>query len=290
MFTVLLYYKYVDLAYPQEVRDWQFALCEKLDLKGRILIAAEGINGTVCGEPEDIEEYKRITAEDSRFTDVIFKESSADEQVFPKLRVVVREEIVTLGTGDAVSAAAGGEHLRPDQLNALLHSGEEFYLFDARNNYESVVGKFRNAITPDIHNFRELPEKLKEYEFLKTKKIVTYCTGGVRCEKFSALMKKEGFENVYQLDGGIVTYGEQFPDDGYEGKCYVFDKRISVAINTPQKEVLVSRCVHCATPTARMINCSDVLCNKQIVCCSDCDQKFRGGCSEVCGSRSRYTA
>ncbi len=288
MYTVLLYYKYVDIADPQEVRDWQFTLCEQLGLKGRILIATEGINGTVCGEPEQIEEYKRITGNDSRFADIIYKVSTADEQVFPKLRVAVRNEIVTLGTSDDVRAAEGAQHISPADLNALLHSGEEFYLFDARNNYESAVGKFRNAITPDVENFRDLPAKLKEYEFLKNKKVVTYCTGGVRCEKFSALMKKEGFENVYQLDGGIVTYGEQFPDDGWEGKCYVFDKRIMVDINTPEKEIIVSHCLHCGIATPRMINCANVLCNEQFVCCVACDQKFMGGCSEECSKKSRY--
>ncbi len=287
-FTVLLYYKYVPIGDVQEVRDWQFALCEKLSLKGRILIAKEGINGTVCGTHEATEEYKRITGSDARFVDITYKESDAHEQVFPKLRVVVRDEIVTLGVGNDVSADHGAEHISPADLNSLLHSGEEFYLFDARNNYESMVGKFCNAITPDVDNFRDLPAKLKEFEFLKNKKVVTYCTGGVRCEKFSALMKKEGFENVYQLDGGIVTYGEQFPDDGWEGKCYVFDKRIMVDINTPEKEVLVSTCHHCGTPSARMINCANVLCNKQIVCCEACDAQFQGGCREECAKKSRY--
>lgn len=288
MFTVLLYYKYVELTDPETVRNSQFELCKKLNLKGRILIATEGINGTVCGTSEEIEEYKKATLSDPRFSDIVFKVSYANEQVFPKLRVVVRPEIVTLGVGNEVSAADGAQHLTPMELNALLHSGEEFYFFDARNNYESAVGKFRNAITPDVNNFRDLPEKLKEYEFLKKKKIVTYCTGGVRCEKFSALMKKEGFENVYQLDGGIVTYGEQFPDDGYEGKCYVFDKRISVDVNTPEKEILVSSCLHCGVGTARIINCSNVLCNKQIICCESCETQFSGGCSSDCAVKSRY--
>ncbi len=288
MFKVLLYYKYVDIADAQKVRDEQYALCQKLDLKGRILIAEEGINGTVCGEANAIEKYKIETAKDDKFSDIVFKESDSSEQVFPKLRVVVRDEIVTLGVGNKVSAAEGAEHISPADLNALLHSGEEFYLFDARNRYESEVGNFRNAIMPDIDNFRELPGKLKEYEYLKDKKVVTYCTGGVRCEKFSALMKTEGFKNVYQLDGGIVTYGEQFPDDGWQGKCYVFDKRIMVDINTPEKEVLVSCCFNCGKPSARMINCSNVECNRQFVCCVECDSLFNGGCSVDCGKKSRY--
>lgn len=288
MYRVLLYYKYVQIDDPELVKNSQIELCKKLNLLGRILIATEGINGTVCGTEAEIEEYKKAMGEDERFADIIYKESSAEEQVFPKLRVAVRTEIVTLSAGDEVKAEEAAQYITPDELNALMHSGEEFYLLDARNNYEWAVGKFKDAITPDIENFRDFPKAIKEYEPLKKKKIVTYCTGGVRCEKASALMKKEGFENVYQLHGGIVTYGNQFPDDGYEGKCYVFDKRITVDVNTPDKEVIISKCHHCGTRTARIINCSNVLCNKQIICCESCDAQFQGGCSDECGKHSRY--
>jgi UPF0176 protein len=284
---VLLYYKYVQIADPQALRDEHFALCERLGLKGRILLASEGINGTVCGEETEIEEYKHVMRSDSRFEDVEFKESFSAEQVFPKLRVAVRTEIVTLGV-ENVTVEDKAEYISPDELNSLMHSGEEYYLFDARNEYEWRVGKFKNAITPNIENFRELPEKLKEYEFLKKKKVITYCTGGVRCEKFSALLKKEGFEDVKQLHGGIVTYGLTHPDDGYLGKCYVFDKRITVDVNTPEKEVVISVCHHCGQNSVRFINCSDVTCNKQILCCEICDEKFNGGCTVECGKKSRY--
>jgi UPF0176 protein len=288
MLKVLLYYKYVPVADPNELRNSQFELCQKLSLKGRILIAEEGLNGTVCGTFEDCEEYKRVTLSDPRFADMEFKESEAEEQVFPKLRVVVRDEIVTLGVGREVSAEDRAEYISPEELNALMHSGEEYYLLDARNNYESMVGKFHNAITPNIDNFRDFPTALEQLAELKNKKIVTYCTGGVRCEKASALMKKMGFEDVKQLHGGIVTYGNEFPDDGWEGKCYVFDKRIALDVNSPDKEVIVSTCHHCGQKSARVINCSNVLCNIQMICCEECDAKFSGGCSEECAQKSRY--
>lgn len=289
MLKVLLYYKYVDISDPQVLRDSQFELCSKLNLKGRILIAEEGINGTVCGSIDDCDEYIKVTCSDPQFVDMEFKESVSDEQVFPKLRIVVRDEIVTLGVGNEVSAEDHAEYISPEELNMLMHSGEEYYLVDARNNYESMVGKFRNAITPNISNFRDFPATLEKMADLKNKKIVTYCTGGVRCEKASALMKKMGFENVKQLHGGIVTYGNQFPDDGWEGKCYVFDKRIALDINSAEKEILVSKCIHCAQKSARVVNCSNVLCNIQMVCCEICDLKFNGGCSAECGTKSRYT-
>jgi UPF0176 protein len=281
MYTALLYYKYVHIDAVQAFRDSQFELCRRLNLKGRILIAEEGLNGTVCGLAADIEEYKRVTLSDSRFADMEFKEDAVDRQVFPRLRVKVREEIVTLGVPD-VSADDKADYITPAELNTLMHSGEEFYLFDARNDYESKVGKFHNAITPDVDHFRELPGKLQEYAFLKNKKVVTYCTGGVRCEKFSALLKKEGFENVQQLHGGIVNYGRQFPDDGWEGKLYVFDDRITVDINTPEKEVLVSSCQYCGGKTARIINCANAACDEQYVCCETCQKDHAGFCSTQC--------
>ncbi len=284
---VLLYYKYVDIENPVTFRQEQYDLCLKLNLKGRILIAGEGINGTVCGEESEIEIYKNFMLELEQFNDMEFKVSDCEEQVFPKLRVVVRDEIVTLGI-KGVSAKDCAQHITPDELNTLMHSGEEYYLFDARNGYESLVGKFKDAITPDISNFRFLPEKLNEYEYLKKKKIVTYCTGGVRCEKFSALLKKEGFEDVMQLLGGIVKYGEAYPDDGYEGRLYVFDKRITVRVNSSDKEVVISNCIHCKCKSTQFINCSNVECNVQIICCGECDVKFSGGCSEDCGKKSRY--
>jgi UPF0176 protein len=284
MYTVLLYYTYVRIDDPQELRDRQHALCVRLGLKGRILVAEEGLNGTVCGLSGNIAEYMKETSSDLRFSDMEFKEDLVDRQVFPRLRVAVRSEIVTLGVAD-VSAAAKAEYITPSDLNALMHSGEEYYLFDARNNYESKVGKFRDAITPDVSHFRELPEKLNDYAALKKKTVVTYCTGGVRCEKFSALLKKEGFEKVYQLHGGIVNYGREFPDDGWEGKLYVFDDRVTVAVNSPDKEVIVSTCLYCALKTARIINCANADCDEQYVCCESCEERNRGFCSTTCSER-----
>lgn len=288
MLRVLLYYKYVRVEDPEALRNAQFALCERLGLKGRILLAEEGLNGTVCGSVEACEAYKKETLADARFADMEFKESDAEEQVFPKLRVVVRDEIVTLGVGNEVSADEHAEYISPEELNALMHSGEEYYLVDARNNYESMVGKFHNAITPDIHNFRDFPAALEQMGELKSKKIVTYCTGGVRCGESFGFDEEDGFADVKQLHGGIVTYGNAFPDDGWEGKCYVFDKRIALDVNSPEKEVIVSVCLHCQEKSARVINCSNVLCNIQMVCCESCDAKFHGGCSEECGKKSRY--
>lgn len=287
MFTVLLYYKYVQVDDPQVLRGAQFALCERLGLKGRILVATEGLNGTVCGSAEACEQYMSETAKDERFSDMVYKVSEAEDQVFPRLRVVVRPEIVTLGA-EGVTFDEAAPYIEPEEFQKLLESGEEVYVVDARNNYEWEVGKFDGAITPDINHFRDFPAAIKELEHLKHKKIVTYCTGGVRCEKASALMKKEGFENVYQLHGGIVTYGNKFPDGKWLGKCYVFDKRMMVDVNTPEKEVLVSECIFCKEKSARMVNCTNADCDKQFVCCADCEQKHKGFCSLDCEQQLKH--
>ena len=283
MFQVLLYYKYVAMseAEAQELRESQSALCERLGLKGRILIAQEGLNGTVCGTPEATEEYMVATSSNPKFADMVFKVSQASEQVFPRLRVVIRPEIVTLGA-EGVTFAEAAPYLEPEEFQQLLESGEEVYLVDARNNYEWEVGKFDGAITPDINHFRDFPAAIKELSHLKHKKIVTYCTGGVRCEKASALMKKEGFEQVYQLHGGIVTYGNKYPDGKWLGKCYVFDKRMMVDVNSPEKEVIVSACRYCQAQTARIINCSNASCDTQFVCCTSCEAEYSGFCSSEC--------
>jgi len=287
MFTVLLYYKYTDVDDPQKFRDAQFALCARLGLKGRILIANEGLNGTVCGTAEACEQYMSETAHDERFADMTYKVSEAEEQVFPKLRVVVRLEIVTLGV-EGVTTEHTAPYIEPEEFQKLLESGEEVYVVDARNNYEWEVGKFKGAITPDINHFRDFPDAVKELSHLKKKKIVTYCTGGVRCEKASALMKKEGFEDVYQLHGGIVAYGNKFPDGEWLGKCYVFDKRMMLDVNTPEKEVLVSECLFCNQKSARMINCTNADCNLQFVCCADCEKINNGFCSKKCADSLKY--
>ena len=209
-YMVLLYYKYVPIANPERFVEDHRLLCQQLGLKGRILVAEEGINGTVAGEVGPIQQYQAALRSDQRFADLEFKISSGDASTFPKLMIKVRKEIVTLGLKEDVDPNENtGTHLSPESWKQMIdEGGDEVILFDARNRYESDVGFFEGALRPEIEHFRDLPKVVDDYAHLKGKKILMYCTGGIRCEKASALFQKEGFENVYQLHGGIVSYLE----------------------------------------------------------------------------------
>lgn len=280
---VLLYYRYVELEDPQAVRDWQYDLCSRLGLKGRILIAGEGLNGTVCGSDEACEEYKAETLKDLRFAEMVFKEDEVEQQVFPKLRVVVRDEIVTLGVDPhEVSYRERGAYISPEQLHAMYQSGQEFYIVDARNDYESMVGRFKNAITPKIRNFRDFPKVADQLAELKDKKIVMYCTGGVRCERATAYFKHQGFQDVSHIEGGIVTYAKKYPEGYFEGKMYVFDGRVAVSYEPEGKRRFVSYCKHCGVGADLVVNCQSALCDEQFVVCENCKGSMGGCCSDKC--------
>ncbi len=284
-YKVLLYYKYVSLPNVVEICAAQKALCAELGLKGRLLFSEEGINGTLAGAPEAIDEYMRQTNAIPEFSDLEWKISWSEEQIFPKLRVVVRDEIVTLGikkTGKDVSIANKADYIQPQELRALYESGEDFVIIDARNEYEARIGKFANAVIPPIRNFRDFPEFVEnELADSKDKTIVTYCTGGVRCEKASAFMREQGFKNVRQLHGGIHEYGEQAGGKFFEGEMFVFDKRLHVPVNTEDPSV-ISECVHCHTKVARYIDCQEQSCWSLFICCEACEERFAGCCSDSC--------
>ena len=234
-FTVLLYYKYISLSDPQAEMLNQRRLCEELGLLGRILLGEEGINGTLAGTKEATDTYIRAMDSQPFFDGIAYKKDLVAENPFKRLRIKVRPEIVTLGVD--VNPVNAAPKLTPEQFNELA-SQPGVVLFDARNNYESAIGKFRNAVTPDIKLFKDLPSSLDDYEDLKSKIVITYCTGGIRCEKASALMKERGFENVYQLDGGIINYAQEYPQGGFEGECFVFDERIAIASDGMKQDTL----------------------------------------------------
>lgn len=285
METVLLYYKYTQIENPEDLREKQFELCSKLGLKGRILIAKEGINGTIGGTTEACNEYMKSTMEYSGLEDIEWKISNNTEDSFPKLRVVVRDEVVSFKA--PVDLKNKAPYIQPKEMKELLDSNEEVVILDARNNYESKIGKFKNAIAPDIDNFREFPEFVKSIEHLKDKPVVTYCTGGIRCEKASAYLVEQGFTNVRQLHGGIAKYGEEAGGKDFEGSMYVFDKRIHIPVNSENPQI-ISECIHCNVKTENYINCCNAACNKQFIVCEECNVKFEGGCSVECQKLSRY--
>jgi UPF0176 protein len=281
MQKIILFYKFAPVGDTQAVRLWQRALCEKLNLKGRIIIADHGINGTIGGELKDLKQYVKETKSYASFKLTAFKWSDGGRNDFPKLIVKVRPEIVTFNAADRIKVdktgiVGGGKHLKPKQVHELIDKrGDEVVFFDGRNAFEAAVGKFKDAIVPSVEHTRDFTKELAkpEYESLKSKPVVTYCTGGIRCEVLSMIMKQEGFQEVYQIEGGIVKYGEEYGDQGlWEGSLYVFDNRMGTKFS--DQAVDIGKCVHCQSNTSNYENCVDKTCNKLILICESCTDKI----------------
>jgi len=291
-YRVLLYYKYVQIENPEDFASQHLTFCKELGLKGRILVAEEGINGTVSGTVEQTDEYIKVMKADSRFEDMVFKIDEADGHAFKKMHVRPRTEIVTLRLEEDINPnEITGKYLAPKEFYEAMQDHNTIVI-DARNDYEYDIGHFKGAIRPDIKNFRDLPDWIRENkEQLEGKKILTYCTGGIRCEKFSGWLVKEGFQDVSQLHGGIVTYGKDPEAQGrlWNGQCYVFDERISVPINRVE-HVIVGKDHFTGEPCERYVNCANPECNKQILCSEENEHKHLRGCTHECRvhPRNRY--
>jgi UPF0176 protein len=291
-FRVLLFYKYVNLQNPELMVLEHLHWCLQNDIKGRVFFASEGVNGTVSGTTENIERYKQQLTAYSELSDIWFKEDETEEHAFNKMHVRLKNEIVH-GDLRNVYIEHGGKRLSPEELLQFYQEGKDFVMVDARNWYESKIGKFKNAITPPMKNFREwkkvVDEDLKDH---KDKTVVTYCTGGIRCEKASAYMVESGFKNVFQLDGGIVNFIKKFPDTYWEGGMFVFDERRVVEPNTKDELKHIAECHFCGEPTSYYINCHNTYCDKIIVSCHKCKVENDYCCSEECRKspkkRKRY--
>ncbi len=251
-YVVLLYYKYVPIVNPERFAAEHRALCLGLGLRGRILVAEEGLNGTVCGLRAAVSGYREALGRDERFADMAFKVSPGAADTFGKLVVRVRPEIVTLKAGIPLKPDLENQ-LTPEQWKQAIEEDEEVVLVDVRNRYESAAGKFRNAVTCEIENFRDLPAYVETLEHLKEKRVLMYCTGGIRCEKASALFRSRGFKNVSQLQGGILTYQERFGNEHWVGECFVFDNRMTVRVEEGLEPL--GRCAHSGRGTGRFVNC-----------------------------------
>ncbi|HSX24227.1 MAG TPA: rhodanese-related sulfurtransferase [Candidatus Saccharimonadales bacterium] len=272
MEKIILYYKFVPLADPDMVMRWQHELCERLELKGRIIIAQQGINGTLGGRLKNVKAYVKTMNLTSQFKGMQYKWSDGSAEDFPRLSVKVRPELVTLAPDEQFDIFNSSKGLKPKAWHKYLEEHPDAIVLDARNDYESDIGTFksRNVVKPRIKNFREIKPELDKLP--KDKPILTYCTGDVRCEYLSAYMRHKGFGEVYHLDGGIVKYGQQFGDGGHwEGKLYVFDRRMRVAFSDTSKDI--GRCVHCGARTSNHINCADKSCNRLVLVCERCSAR-----------------
>ncbi|MFA7745683.1 rhodanese-related sulfurtransferase [Salinicoccus roseus] len=291
-YQVLLYYYYTDIEDPEAFSAEHLELCKSMNLKGRILVANEGINGTVSGTVEDTENYMEYMKNHPLFDGIVFKIDPSEGHTFKKMHVRPRPELVNLSLEDDINPREmTGEYLEPKDFYAQMQD-ENTIVLDARNTYEYDVGHFRGAIRPDVETFRELPEWVRENrDMLEGKRILTYCTGGIRCEKFSGWLKREGFEDVGQLHGGIATYGKdpEVKGQNWDGMMYVFDERLTVPVNQVEHNV-VGRDHFDGTPCERYINCANPECNDQILASEENEAKHLGGCSLECTKhpRNRY--
>jgi UPF0176 protein len=283
---VILYYTFTPLSDPSAIKIWQKNLCQSLNLKGRIIVSPHGINGTLGGDIQDIKKYIRQTRSYEGFNKMKFKWSDGTGTDFPKLSVKVRPELVAFGNPteikvDKNGVVGGGRHLKPAQVEELVAKrGDDVVFFDGRNSFEAKVGKFKNAVVPDTATTRDFVQEIEsgKYDHLKDKPVVTYCTGGIRCEVLSSVMKTRGFKEVYQIDGGIFTYGKEYGDDGlWEGALYTFDNRMSIEFSDKTKSIAL--CEKCSTPANRFYDCPKVPCNSLNLLCTKCAEAMN---DEIC--------
>ncbi len=278
MQKVILYYLFTPIQDPEAIRLWQMNLCEGLNLRGRIIISEHGINGTLGGDLDDLKKYVTKNKGYKPFKKLTYKWSFGTREDFPRLSVKVRDEIVTFNAKDELrvdekGVIGGGKHLKPEQLHRLIQNKEVVFL-DGRNQYEAEVGRFKGAVIPKVNNTRDFISEIEkpEYDVMKNKAVVTYCTGGIRCEVLSSLMINRGFKEVYQIEGGIVKYLDKYGDNGlWEGSLYVFDKRMGLKPSNDTADI--GDCSYCEGKTSRFINCANKQCNQLILVCDKCDRE-----------------
>ena len=270
-YPVILFYKYIEIVDAKALAAQQRKLCGPLGLKGRILIADEGINATLAGPAEAVNCYVAALRADQRFADIEIKVSAGDADTFPKLVVKVRPEIVTLKAG-AITPDKDNQ-LSPSAWKRTMEENPDAVPLDIRNRFESAAGKFENAVVCDIEHFRELPQYVDRLQSLKEKTVLLYCTGGIRCEKASALLRSRGFKKVFQLHGGIAAYQEEFGNEHWQGECFVFDQRMTVRVEDGL--VPIGRCAHTGRGTSRFVNCLHDPCHKLFILSAEAEAENR---------------
>ena len=282
-FKILLFYKYQNIENPEKFAQEQRRFCSDNSLTARIIIAKEGINGTCAGKIDDADSYVRHIHLIGGLEDVVFKEHFVGFNPLKKIKVQVKNEIVN-SRFNGVDLSKKGGYISPAEFNEFFEKSktdESIVFMDVRNFIEAKVGRFKGAVVPKIKFFRELKEIIKEYSYLKDKKVVLYCAGGIRCEKASSLLLKDGFKEVYQLEGGIYNYCKKFPNGNFEGACFVFDDRMRVAFDESgnavdgmlPEEKIISICDYCGKKSVRVVNDERQSERCLVLCCEECDKK-----------------
>lgn len=248
MYICAALYQFVELHDYKKLRDPLYQTLIDNDVKGTLLLAREGINGTICGTREGIDNVLAFLRSDSRLANIEHKESPSDDQAFYRTKVKLKKEIVTLGVDWVDPKSSVGTYVDPEQWNELI-ADPEVLVVDTRNEYEYAVGTFEGAVNPKTETFREFPDYVKQHlDPEKHKKVAMFCTGGIRCEKSTAYLKEQGFDEVYHLKGGILKYLEMMPEDNsrWNGECFVFDQRVTVKHGLEQGEY--DQCYACRMP------------------------------------------
>lgn len=282
-FQTLLFYKYVKLPDAQEFTTRQLRFCKSIGIKGRVLVGDEGINGSVSGTVEQCQQYVDWIQEHEALKDVWFKMEWVDTPSFVKMHVRYRPEIVTLGndTQHLDPNEKTGHYLEPEEFMEMKDR-DDVVILDTRNIIEYEVGHFKNAIHLEIDHFRDLPTRLQQLkEQYSDKKVLAYCTGGIRCEKATAYLQENGFDDVYQLHGGILNYYQKTGGKDFDGKMYVFDNRVTTNVNDVNPTI-ISKCYICGDTCDRIINCANPECNLHEPICEKCGWEYEGACSTEC--------
>lgn len=288
---ILAYYLFTKIEDPHAEVKKHHKFLESLDVRCRVYIAQNGINAQMSFIKEDAKKYLDWLRSDSRFAGINLKVDPCHEHVLPKVTVKFRKELASLGR--EVDPKKGGEVVSPENWKQMLENRDEnTILIDVRNDYESRVGHFEGAECPPLKVFRDFPryaDQLGRELNPKKTKVMMYCTGGIRCELYSVLLKEKGFEEVYQLEGGIINYGKKVGDDHWKGSLFVFDDRLTVPICNKKNEK-ISNCDHCKTPSDVFYNCANMDCNALFLACPSCAEKLQGCCSEECMGANRCRA
>ncbi len=291
-YLVLAYYYFTPFDQPQDEVKRHKEFFKNREASGRIYISEEGINGQMSASLEDAEAYMTWLRSDPRFAEVEFKIHRSQELVFPRMTVKLRKQLVALD--EKVDLTLGGERVAPERWKEMLEARDtDTLILDVRNDYEWEIGHFEGAELPKLENFREFPafaRELKQQRDPEKTQVMMYCTGGIRCELFSAVLKKEGFENVFQLDGGVIKYGLKEGSKHWKGKLFVFDDRLAVPIDESEEGEVISSCKRCQIPSDVYYNCANMDCNTLSLFCPQCAETLQGCCCEACMEAPRRRA
>jgi UPF0176 protein len=280
---VILYYAFTPIADPTALMLWQKNLCETLNIKGRIIISEQGINGTLGGKMSDLKKYVKATKDYPGFNKIDFKWSAGTGNDFPKLKIKIKDELVLFGKTDEIKVGekgiiGGGIHLRPEEVDKLVaERSEDVVFFDGRNSFEAKIGRFKDAVVANTSTTRDFIKELDsgKFDHLKNKAVITYCTGGIRCEILSVLMKNRGFQEVYQIKGGIVRYGDMYGDTSHwEGSLFTFDDRLTIDFSNEVK--MIGTCKRCEAKTKSFRNCLNDNCHQLVLLCDECYANHKG--------------